>query len=140
MKYLVIVLTVALLTAGCKDDSVVNPGNENQGNNNNLIKTQVDLQNGFAGKIAYISVNDERVYYSILSDLVSLAGPDASFTTYLPEGESSIVVRVQIPNSLTEFVVDSCRVSLKKKDKYFIGLQLSDSLRCIVQDSTFFYL
>lgn|GEM_PF-3680526 len=139
MKYVIfIVLIAAILSAGCKDDAVSPWDNINNGAH--LVNVQVDLQSGFAGKLVLIEINNNRVYYSILSELVSLAGPEASFSTYLPEGENNIFVFTQSTTNSQEKFSDSSRISIGHMEKYFVGLQISDSLKCIVQDSSFLYL
>lgn len=139
MKYLtsIIILFFSFFT-GCESDDIVNPW-LNKKSSMDLTEIRVDLQNGFAGKHSLVIINDEIYYNSILSDKIMLAGPEATFTTYLPYGSNTITVFTRSLNEHSEFI-DSSRIFLGDKEKYFIGLQIYDSLRCVVQDSSFLYM
>ncbi len=135
-KIIVLIAAISFLQ-GCKEETIVNQVNEN---NNKLIKTQVDLQVGFAGKYVLIRLNNETVYRAILSDVVSFAGPEASFLTSLPKGTNNLFVFIQNPNLPSQSLVDSALVTIGDKERYYLGLQISDSLKCVVQDSSFLYM
>lgn len=121
----------------CKENSVSPPVYDDEVE---IVKTQVDLQSGFAGKSVIIQFDNETVYQSNLSNLVSLAGPEAVFTTYLPRGVNKIIVFAQNPQSLNEYFVDSTFINIGNKGHYYLGLQINESLKCIIQDSSFLYM
>jgi len=132
MKYLFVILSVFLIMKGCKNDTLINPINDNQVNSKKLIKAKIDFQVGFAGRSVSIILNNESIYNSILSEEVSLSGPEASFITYLPKGENKLMVFAQNPSNHSEFIIDSSNVHIGDKNEYFIGLQINDSLRCTI--------
>jgi hypothetical protein len=132
----ILIVTIFLIISSCKEESVTNPVTEN----NNLVKANVDLQSGFAGKIVVVEFNKERTYQSNLSNIVSLAGPEASFITYIQKGKNNLFVLTQNPELPSEYFADSTIINIGDKKEYFLGLQISDSLKCIVQDSSFFYM
>jgi len=134
---ILLIITLIFFCESCKEESISNPVNNND---IILVKTQVDLQSGFAGKVVNIRFNKESVYNSILSDIVSFAGPEATFITYIPKGENNLFVYTQNPNLPSEYFLDSVIVNIGDKEKYFLGLQIADSLKCIVQDSSFLYM
>ncbi len=134
---ILIIITSIFICESCKEETISNPVNYND---IILVKAQVDLQSGFAGKVVTIRFNKESVYHSILSDIVSLAGPEATFITYIPKGENNLFVYTQNPNLPSEYFIDSAIVNIGDKEKYFLGLQIADSLKCIVQDSSFLYM
>jgi len=134
---IIIIFAAIFILESCKEESITNPVNDNDAI---LVKAQVDLQVGFAGKSVIITFNKESVYHSILSDVVSLAGPEATFITYISKGENNLFVYTQNPNLPSEYFIDSAIVNIGDKGKYFLGLQIADSLKCIVQDSSFLYM
>lgn len=134
---IIIIFAAIFILESCKEESITNPVNDNDAI---LVKAQVDLQVGFAGKSVIITFNKESVYHSILSNVVSLAGPEATFITYIPKGANNLFVYTQNPNLPSEYFIDSTIINIGNKEKYFLGLQISDSLKCIVQDSSFLYM
>lgn len=140
MKSICLFLCVIIFAIlGCKDNSTDSPIHDSN-NNNELVKVRLDLHSGFAGKVVRINLNDDANYYSILSEAVSLAGPEAFFSTYLPRDQNRIIVFLNDPSNIHNYVRDTTTFSLGSKDKYFIGIRFTDKINLTIQDSSFFYL
>lgn len=140
VKYfiIIIVITPILHFYGCKDNSIMNPDNTYH-SGSRLVNVQVDLMYGFSGKAVVIEANKKRLYFAVLSETQLISGPEATFVTFLPAGENNITVYTQDYNNPKEQFMDSARINFKEKEKYFIGLQIVDTLQYFVQDSTFCY-
>jgi len=103
---------------------------------------QIDLQQGFAGKYVRVELNDEVQFRAWFSNIVSLAGPEATFTSYTSEKKNRITVfwRCANPNDCGN-VQDSEEINLGNLEKYYIGIAVSgDSIILVVQDTPFLYL
>lgn len=124
---------------GCKENSTDSVINSSQSNNCDLVKVRIDMIYGFFGKIVRLNINNNENFYAILSSAVSLAGPEASFSTYLVRGENKLIVSLGDPGNIHNFVRDSTTFFLGSKDKYFIGLGFIDKIEVTIQDSAFVY-
>jgi hypothetical protein len=137
MKTYIILIILFINFSSCSED------NPTSSNSENLIEVQFDLQTGFSD-VALSIMEDNKYYFSgIFTGIELLAGPQASFITFLPQGEHDLVViRTQLDN-ITNFKMDTCVVEIGESDKYWIGMGVnsnSDLLYFAVQDSGFFYL
>ena len=124
-------LIILLLFNSCTDESTTNSLDE-------LIKARIDLQSGFAGNYVIIKGNDEIIFNAQLSESVPLAGPLATFTTYLPKGNNKMFILWTLNYP---FLRDSIEFILEDTGNYFIGLQLlDDKIFFQIQDDEFHYL
>lgn len=131
---------ILFTTLSCEDNSTYSPIDDSQVDKTELVKVRLDMQSGFAGKIVSIYINDDQNYYSILSNLVSLAGPEASFSTYLPRGQNKLIVFLGDTHNIYNSFRDTTTFYLGSKEKYFIGLHITDKVEVTVQDSSYFYI
>lgn len=134
---IILVLVMLFVMEGCKEDNITNPLVDER---EKLVMTRIDLQSGFANNIVFIEINNDFVFNATLSPFSPLSGPEATFATYLPIGTNNLIVAKRDVETFTIFKIDSASFNIGNKEKYFIGLQFFDSLICIVQDSTFWYL
>ncbi len=132
-------MIVVLSIISCKDNSTDSPIDDIQNNKSELVKVRLDMHYGFAGKVVNINLNNEENYYSILSSAVSLAGPEASFSTHLLRGHNKLIVYLGDPGNIYNYVRDTTTFILGSKDKYFIGLRFMDKIEVSIQDSAFVY-
>ena len=124
-------LLVFILINACTDESTTNPIDE-------LIKSQIDLQSGFAGHSVIIECNSEIIFGAQLSEVVPLSGPLATFTTYLLKGNNKMYVLWTLNYP---FLRDSIDFILEETENCFISIQLSDDkLDFQIQDHEFIYL
>ena len=107
-----------------------------------LSKVQIDLQQGFEGHLVVLEINDEVYYRAELSESAQLAGPLASFSTYLPCGQNILKAFWQADGyQVGPYKEDSLLIELGDAKKYFLGISVSeDSLYCVIQDIAFAYL
>ncbi len=119
---------------GCESNDIT-------GVNNQFVDVKIDLQIGFDGHSVLLKFNGEDYYQANLSELVSLAGPIATFSTTLPRGNNNCYAFWRSLKQTTDWEEDSVLVFLGEADKYFLGYQIvNDTLNIIVQDSAFLYL
>ncbi len=133
--YLILLFTFFVNFNSCSDED------STSSNNDDLVEIQFDLQTGFDNVAVSITENDNNYFHAIFTGIESLAGPQASFITYLSEGGHNIkIIRTQLDN-ITNVRIDSCEFSIGSSDKYWVGMSIySDSLHITIQDSSFFYL
>ena len=125
---------IALLLSGCTEEKIVSPEAE-------LVKTRVDLQQGFEGKWVQVQFNGEHCFQAGISTMVSLSGPLAHFTTYLTRGTNRLSVTCRPLDFQGETFTDSSDVEIGDSEEYFIGIRVwNDTLHVQVQDSTFLYI
>ena len=134
-KIIMIILCAVLGILSCNEDSVTNSTETVK-----LVKVRVDLQTGFGNKTVFIKFNDESAFSANLSNMEPLAGPIATFDSYLHEGENNLSLLMHDLSLQSEIFSDSCSFILGDKEIYYLGLQFSDTLRFVLQDSPFFYL
>lgn len=130
---------IIFIIIGCKENSTDSLIDNSQINNCDLVKVRIDMIYGFFGKIVRLNINDNENFYAILSSAVSLAGPEASFSTHLVRGENKLIVSLGDPGNIHNFVRDTTTFFLGSKNKYFIGLRFTDNIEVTIQDSAFVY-
>lgn len=132
MKTFIFVLTMVVFIS-CSEENCVE-------SNIAYSKVQFDLQWGFEDKSVYIIVDTTYHFSAILSSSVPLAGPQASFNVLLEKGDHSLRIFGSNLGNIIGSFSDTTNISICNSPKYFIGLRLyADSLKVVVQDSSFFY-
>ena len=106
-----------------------------------LLKVQVDLQNGFAGHLVILEFNGEEFYRADLSESDPFSGPLASFSTFLPRGQNKLYVFWQSDGyQVGPFNEDSLTFMIGEEKQYFLGLSVyADSLYYVIQDEAYGY-
>ena len=135
--YVFIIFILSSYIISCSED---NPAASTDGD---MVEVQFDLQTGFANVSLSIMEDDKYYFNAMFTGIELLAGPQASFTTFLPKGEHTFIIRRTQLDNFTSFKIDTCIFNIGKSDKYWIGIGVnsdSDSLFYIVQDSGFFYI
>jgi len=135
MKYIKVVFVVLMFSmTSCKEETVTTIIEEN------IVPVDVDLQSGFQDKSIKVFFNNQVSFQAMLSGLVPLSGPIASFSTQLERGSTSLKVRWQTNNSGLVFKIDSTSIVLGKSAKYYIGIEIkNDSVKTRVQEVPFNY-
>ena len=132
-----IIFLFSIYIISCSEDSPTSSSDED------LVEVQFDLQTGF-DNVSLSIMEDDRYYFNAMfTGIELLTGPQASFTTFLPAGEHTFIIRRTQLDNFTNFKIDTCMFNIGKADKYWIGIGVnsdSDSLFYIVQDFSFFYI
>lgn len=128
-------LAIALaLSLSCSDDDTAT------GPDADLVKTQVHLQEGFAGYDVSLEFNGEPCFNAILSEFVSLAGPAAWFSCSLPRGTNRLDASWAAVGAASTFHADSADFYLGDADEYWLSLQAADDTLVVeVRDSPYLY-
>ena len=139
LKILLICFLISMSLITCKK-SIVETDDESGG----FVDVQIDLQSGFEDNWIQIKINGIKTFEAILSPIVFLAGPMASYTTNIPRGMNRLGVSwvpmadAIIPSPPRE---KNCDFQIGIAERYYIGLSIAnDSLSIIVQDEPFLYL
>jgi hypothetical protein len=124
-----------LFLLSCSENNSTEPEDQ-------LLKVQVDLQNGFAGHLVILEFNGEEFYRADLSESAPFSGPLASFSTFLPRGQNKLYVFWQLDGyQVGPFKEDSLTFKLGEENQYFIGLSTNDDfIEYVLQDDAFLYL
>jgi len=128
MKRVLFVLSLVVILSSCSDDSAVGPTAE-------FVQTTVDLQLYFGGHRVIVWIDSLRYFDANLKSGAYLAGPDATFITYLLRSEHRMIVAMID----TTVFVDTLHFSLGSAQRYFIGLQTGDTISMRIQDHPFYY-
>ena len=133
MQKHIVILGLILISFACTKENIVSP-------DFNLVKTTIDLQMGFANHSVWLNIDTTRVFKALLSPASPLAGPEASFVTYLRQSSHQIVVtRVTIVSPITLYL-DTLRLDLISPNDCYVGLvAIGDSVAMKVQDHPFGY-
>lgn len=133
MKTIIFMLTMVVFIS-CSEENCVE-------SNIAYSDVQFDLQWGFEYKSVFIIVDTTNHFSAILSSLVPLAGPQASFNVLLGKGEHRLIIFGCDLGNINDSFSDTTNISIGNSPKYFIGIRLYvDSLEVVVQDSSFFYI
>jgi hypothetical protein len=109
-------------------------------NNHDLVEIQFDLQTGFVNVSVQIIENGKYYFNAFFKGIEPLAGPQASFITYLSQGDHYIITR-RTPFNYTNIKKDTTKIMIGNSRKYWIGMGVySDSLHVVVQNSAFIYI
>ncbi|KAA3616252.1 MAG: hypothetical protein DWQ05_10935 [Calditrichaeota bacterium] len=132
--FLTLFLYIFLL--GCDDDNFIE-------NTPDLAKINVDLQAGFEDHFVSVKFNDERYFSADLTELAPLAGPLATFVTYLKPGEYNCEIFWQenVRQVGQPFFLDSTIITIGNLDEYYLGIRAySDTISVELKESPFSYL
>lgn len=130
MNRIVCTLAILVLFSSCSDNSVLAPRIA-------YIESNIHLQMGFSNHRVIMYIDSLRAFDAALKNESPLAGPEASFITYLRQGEHQLVTLLIDSTAW----IDTTRFSLGLADRYFIGLQaVPDSMIMVIQDYPFIYL
>ena len=121
----IVVISLSLVFINCDEDNVT-------GNGFNLVRVNVDLQDGFDGNFVRVKFNDTVHFSADLKEMAPLAGPLARFTTYLPRGlnQCEIFWQENYGSAHQPYNIDSKEVNLDNAEIYYMGISVSN-------DSTF---
>ena len=137
---LLLAIAIVVFTHGCAEDKIADPAEKIADSTNDLVLVQVDLQNGFAGKLVYVKFNEMLYFQAMLYNGALLAGPEAMFLTHLQRGLNNLSINGRIINN-GESYRDDIDVNLGNAEKYYLGVSIySDTLIVVVQDSPFGYM
>ena len=139
---LLFAIALVVFTYGCTEDKIADPAKKIANSTDDLVLVQVDLQFGFSGKYIAAKFNDVLIFEEMLDESVSLAGPEASFSTHIPRGSNNLYIRGSDiePLSQSSFS-DNIDINLGNAEKYYLGVSLSsDTLIVVVQESIFLYM
>ena len=96
-----------------------------------MAKINVDLQDGLAGHYVRIEFNEDVYYCANLTQLVSLAGPAASFITFLPRGLNQGSVYWGDDNNSS--YSDNFEIFVGDSEEYYVSLNVSSDSTIIVE-------
>ena len=135
-NYFPILFSLSFILIACSKENTTCPIIDEK------VEVQFDLQTGFGDNAVSIKIDDEYYFHAMLTGIELLAGPQASFTTYLLQGEHNLnIQRNHIDNYFGNAKLDSTVIFIGTAEKYWIGLSVySDSLYISIQDSRFFYI
>jgi len=130
-KIILIIFIVSFF--GCNEDTIVQSSID-------YSEVQFDLQGGFENQSISIIIDTSRHFHALLSELVPLAGAQASFTVLLERESHELIVHGMSLSSIYETSIDTCKFEIADAKRYYVGLSKhKDSIRVIVQDSSFSY-
>jgi hypothetical protein len=135
MRWYVLPLLLSLFFLSCsEDDSLAGPPP--------LAKTTIDLQFGFRSRGVDILADSNRIFFALMDSAELLAGPQASFVTYLSQGRHVLIVRRLTFASSPPPFSDTLTLVLSSLHDCFVGLQIAegDTVAMVVQDHPFGYL
>ena len=137
MKICILSIILFLTFSACSEDNPVSANTEN------LTEVQFDLQTGFANVSLSIMEENKNYFGGMFTGIERLAGPQASFITFLAQGKHEFIIRRTQLDNITLFKMDTCEIDIGGSEKYWVGIGVNtntDSLYYVVQDSGFFYL
>lgn len=136
---ILILLLISFTLISCIKEKIVNSNDEL---NCELVLVQIDFQSGVADNRIQIEFNDEIYFSSMFSKYVPLAGPMATFTTYLARGENKLHIFGQLLSAPQQtYYQKNTFINIGSDDKYYIGIVLSSGDFVItVQENPFGYL
>jgi hypothetical protein len=133
--YTILFMMCILHIIACSDD---NPASSMSAD---LVEVQFDLHSGFYDVAVSIRENDTYYFEAFFTGIEPLAGPQASFTTYLATGEHCLIMRRRPFNFYSPSKYDTTKITVGDAEKYWIGIHAyPDSLHVVVQDSAFMYI
>lgn len=133
MKPILFIFSILMFVC-CSEDNGVEPNIE-------FREVQFDLQNGFEDKSVSIIVDSTNHFSATLSSSVPLAGPQAYFNVLLEKGDHRLIIFGSELGNIYKVYTDNTIISIGESRKYFIGIGLyEDSIKVVVQDSSFFYI
>ena len=134
IKFVFIILLFLLVS--CKKETILT-------SQDNMIPVDIDLQTGTENKHVKVYLNQQLSFQAYLPTSGSLAGPIASFSTFLPSNTKTMRVWWQSSSSSNGllFKQDSSVFNLSSSKKYYIGIEINnDTLKVVVQDIPFGYM
>lgn len=105
------------------------------------VEVQFDLITGFNDEVS-IKIDEKYYFTAIITGIEYLAGPQATFTTYLSRNEHDLYIyKREFDSIFRSPQIDSTKIVIGSSEKYCIGLSVyPDTMLIIVQDSSFFYI
>ena len=133
----ILTISLALFFISCDEDNVT-------GNGVTLVKVNVDLQLGFQDHFVKVKFNDTVHFSADLTPGVSLAGPLATFITYLPHGlnQCEVFWQENYGQAYQPFHLDSTDVYVGDSKEYYMGIRVSSDTTLVVEirEEPFYYL
>ena len=117
-KKLSIFLIVTLIMIGCSSD---NDGNIT-GNEDIHVKVTIAFLGGFDEEVQVI-FNDDLIFWAFISGVASFSGPQAEFTTFLPQGKNTLNIKWRYSGDYRKLDIE---FELLDAEEYFIGLTFSN--------------
>ncbi len=106
-----------------------------------LILTEVHLQQGFEDHWAVIEVNGEVQFKACLDSGLPLSGPQASISLELAEGRHHLVLRWVPKDGNLAAHVHRFDILLEADHHYYLGLAVTgDEVDVVMQENPFLYV